>query len=230
VDVRILVEYGGAISLLLIVLAFVGLVVAVERMLFFQHTKLRTADLLLGVTNHVRKKAFAEAMHEVSRARGPIARVVHTILMRNHLDRTNLREVAYEAGALEIPRIERNMRTLLGVALLAPLLGMFGTILGFIEVFMSISDAQTAVPQVAMANGLFRSLVSTAMGLAIAIPMYLLYLYLLGKGKRLLHRIERAGIEAVNIVCDAREQDRIVSFRQEVQAQERVSRKREATD
>ena len=52
---------------------FVGLLVMVERMIFFQHARGRVADLLLGITNHVRKKAYAEALHEASRARGPAA-------------------------------------------------------------------------------------------------------------------------------------------------------------
>jgi biopolymer transport protein ExbB len=66
---------------------------------------------------------------------------------------------------------------------------------------------------------MFQSLVSTAVGLALAIPSYLVYLYLYGKAQRMLHRLERAGIETVNIVCDSREHDRIVSFRDSVEQQ-----------
>ena len=146
--------------------------------------------------------------------------------MRHNLDRTNLREIAQEAGQLEVPRIERNMRVLLGVAMLAPMLGMFGTVLGLIDVFVNVSAADQAVAQTKLAEGLFQSLTSTAMGLSIAIPAYLIYLYLYGKGKRLIHRLERAGIEAVNIICDSREHDRIVSFREEVESPKVVTSKK----
>ena len=203
-------EAGGIILWLQVVLGFVGLLVMVERMVFFQHARSKVADLLLGITNHVRKKAYAEALHEASRARGPEARVIHSVLMRHHLDRTNLREIAQEAGQLEVPRIERYLRVLLGVAMLAPMLGMFGTVLGLI------------------ASGMFQSLVSTAVGLALAIPSYLVYLYLYGKAQRMLHRLERAGIETVNIVCDSREHDRIVSFREEVEQQSKAPSKAKA--
>lgn len=210
-------EAGGVILWLQVALGFVGLLVMVERMVFFQHARTRVADLLLGITNHVRKKAYAEALHEASRARGPEARVIHAVLMRHHLNRTHLREIAQEAGQLEVPRIERYLRVLLGVAMLAPMLGMFGTVLGLIEVFLKVGAADASVAQVALAGGMFQSLVSTAVGLALAIPAYLVYLYLYGKARRMLHRLERAGIEAVNIVCDSREHDRIVSFRDEVE-------------
>ena len=217
-------EAGGVILGLQVVLGFVGLLVMVERMVFFQHARSKVADLLLGVANHVRKKAYAEALHEASRARGPEARVVHSVLMRHNLDRTNLREVAQEAGQLEVPRIERNMRILLGVAMLAPMLGMFGTIVGLIEVFMEVGSSDSKVAQVALANGMFQSLVSTAVGLGLAIPACLVYLYLYGKAQRMIHRLERAGIEAVNIVCDSREHDRIVSFREGVEQQQAHSK------
>ena len=219
-------ETGSLVLWIQAAVGFVGLLVMVERMIFFQHARGRVADLLLGITNHVRKKAYAEALHEASRARGPEARVVHSVLMRHNLDRTNLREIAQEAGQLEVPRIERNMRVLLGVAMLAPMLGMFGTVLGLIDVFVNVSAADQAVAQTKLAEGLFQSLTSTAMGLSIAIPAYLIYLYLYGKGKRLIHRLERAGIEAVNIICDSREHDRIVSFREEVESPKVVTSKK----
>jgi len=220
-------EAGSLVLWLQAAVGFVGLLVMVERMIFFQHARGRVGDLLLGITNHVRKKAYAEAMHEASKARGPEARVVHSVLMRHNLDRTNLREIAQEAGQLEVPRIERNMRVLLGVTMIAPMLGMFGTVLGLIEVFVNVSAADQAVAQTKLAEGLFQSLTSTAMGLSIAIPAYLIYLYLFGKGKRLIHRLERAGIEAVNIICDGREQGRIVSFREEVDSPKKVTSKRD---
>ena len=225
--VNLFFEYSGAIFWIQVALGFVGLLVVVERMLFFQHTKVNTVDLLLGISNHVRKRAFAEALHEADRVKGPVPRIIHAVLLRHHLDRTNLREISQEAGQLEVPRIERNMRTLLGVAMLAPLVGMLGTVLGLMEAYMDIDHAEGAVVQTALASGMYRSLLSTAMGLAIAIPAYMIYLYLLAKGNRLLRRLERAGIETVNLVCDAREQDHVLSFREEAEVLEREQRKQQ---
>jgi biopolymer transport protein ExbB len=222
--VNFLNESGSLVLWMQVGLGFVALLVIVERLIFFQHARSRVADLLLGITNHVRKKAYAEALHESSRTRGPESRVIHAVMMRHHLDRSNLREIAQEAGQLEVPRIERNLRILLGITMIAPLLGMFGTVLGLIEVFMEVSAADGAVAQAALASGMFQSLTSTAMGLAIAIPSYLMYLYLYGKAQRMVHRLERAGIEAVNIVCDSRDHDRIVSFRDEVESAPSIGR------
>ena len=55
-----------------------------------------------------------------------------------------------------------------------------------------------------MAKGIYEGLITTGLGLLVAVPAYLFYLYFVGRAKRLVHRIERAAIEIVNIICDAR--------------------------
>lgn len=203
----ILLEYVGSVVWIQAFLAFLGLVVIIERVLYFQHAHTKTTDLLLGIAAHARQRSYAEAAHEVARARGPISRVLHAILLRPNLPRQDLREIAQEAGQLEVPRMERNLRGLLAVALLAPLIGLFGTVLGLIEVFLHLSDNDTLNSAQALSGGMFRALLSTALGLSIAIPAYLFYLYLSARAQRLAHRIERAAIETIHIICDAREPD-----------------------
>ncbi len=108
-----LLDYGGPVLWLQMVLGFLAVVFVVERLLYFHGVRINAADFLLGLANHVRRKAFAEAIHEASRAPGPVARVAHSVLIRNHLPRRDLREIAEEAVMLEVPRVEKNMRTLL---------------------------------------------------------------------------------------------------------------------
>jgi len=173
----------------------------------------------LGLANHIRKKAFADAIHEAARARGPVARVAHSVLMRHHLPRRDLRDIAQEAGQLEVPRIEKNMRGILAVVLLTPLVGLLGTVLGLIEVFMIIRENSGYAESSVLAEGMFTSLITTAFGLTIAVPMYLCYLYFFGRLKRMVHRIERGGIEMVNIIVDARDDDSIVEFQEKIREQ-----------
>ena len=202
-----IVEQGGAIVWLQLALAFFGMVFIAERMFFFHRARVNVSDLMIGLRNHARKRAFAEARHEAARAPGPVARVAHAVLLRPDLPRVDLRDIAQEAGQLEVPRIERNVRAILGVALLTPLLGMLGTILGLVDVFQKMSERGGLAGPNELSGGGFQSLVTTALGLMIAIVMYLFYLYFLGRARRLMHRLERAGIESVNMVCDSRIHD-----------------------
>lgn len=219
-----LLESGGPVIFLQMGLAFFGAVFVIERMFFFHRARINVGDLLVGLSNHARRKAYAEALHEAARAPGPVARVAHAILLRHDMSRADLRDVAQEAGQLEVPRIEKNLRAILAVALVSPLAGMLGTVLGIAELFQEMDLGDQALPTSELAKGVFVALVTTAFGLAIAIPAYLFYLYFVGRAKRLFHRIERTGIEMVNIICDARAETGIVSIRDEIESRERRNR------
>jgi biopolymer transport protein ExbB len=223
-DPSSLLENGGPILWLQAALAFFGAVFVVERLFFFHRARISVGDLLIGLSNHVRRKAYAEAVHEAARAPGPVARVAHSILLRHSMERSDLRDIAQEAGQLEVPRIEKNLRAILAVAMLAPLTGMLGTVLGLADTFQRMSERGFAGPS-ELTSGVLAALVTTAVGLIIAIPAYLFYLYFLGRAKRLFHRIERTGIEMVNMVCDARIDTGIVSMRDELEARRREERK-----
>ena len=62
---------------------------------------------------------------------------------------------------------------------------------------------------------MFTALITSVIGLTVAVPLYLFYLYFLGRAKRLVHRIERAGIEMVHLIADAREEEEFHPFRGE---------------
>lgn len=224
-DPSSLLENGGPILWLQAALAFFGAVFVVERLFFFHRARINVGDLLVGLSNHVRRKAYAEAIHEAARAPGPVARVAHSVLLRHSMERPDLRDIAQEAGQLEVPRIEKNLRAILAVAVLAPMTGMLGTVLGLVEAFQRMSERGGYAGPTELTSGVLAALVATVVGLTISIPAYLFYLYFLGRAKRLFHRIERTGIEMVNMICDARIDTGIVSMRDELEARRREERK-----
>lgn len=199
-------------------LAFLGTVCVVERLFFFHRARIHVGDLLVGLSHHIRRKAFAEALHEAARAPGPVARVAHAALLRYYLGRRDLRDIVQEAGQLEVPRIEKNIRAILGVALLAPLVGILGSMMGMLESFQKVSEQGGFTGPGELTAGIFTALITSVLGLALAVPMYLFYLYFLGRAKRLVHRLERVGIEMVHLIADTREEEEYEAFRGEVTA------------
>ncbi|WP_411825706.1 MotA/TolQ/ExbB proton channel family protein [Luteolibacter sp. AS25] len=174
------------------------------------------SSLLVGLGLHVKRRAFAEALHEAARAPGPVGRVAHAGLLRYYLDRRDLSDVVREAGQLEVPRIEKNIRAILAVALLAPLVGMLGTMLGMVDAFQRVTEQGGISGPGELSSGVLTALVTSVIGLTVAVPMYIFYLYFLSRAKRLISRIERAGIEVVHMIADAREEEEYAPFRGEV--------------
>lgn len=211
-----LIEQGGPLVWVLLLLAFIGAVCVVERMFFFHRARINVGDLLIGLAHHIRRKAFAEALHEAAKAPGPVARVAHAALMRYYLGRSDLRDIVQEAGQLEVPKIEKNIRAILGVSLLAPLVGILGTMIGMLETFQRAGEQGGFAGPSELTSGVFVALITSVLGLLVAVPMYLFYLYFLGRAQRLVRRIERAGIEMVHLIADVREEEEYAPFRGEV--------------
>ncbi len=213
-----LIEQGGPLVWVLLGLGFVGAVCVVERMFYFHRARINVGDLLVGLSHHVRRRAFAEALHEAARAPGPVARVAHAALLRYYLGRRDLRDVVREAGQLEVPRIEKNIRVILATAMLAPLVGMLGTLVGMLEAFQRVSELGGFTGPAELSGGVFTALITSVIGLTVAVPLYLFYLYFVARAKRLVHRLERAGIEMVHLIADVREEEEYAPFRDEVTA------------
>ncbi|MEO8616259.1 MAG: MotA/TolQ/ExbB proton channel family protein [Luteolibacter sp.] len=213
-----MIEQGGPLVWVLLGLAFIGSVCVVERLFFFHRARINVGDLLVGLSHHIRRRAFAEALHEAARAPGPVARVAHAALLRYYLDRRDLRDVVQEAGQLEVPRIEKNIRAILGAALLAPLVGLLGTMVAMLDTFQKINEKGGFSGPADLSGGVQSALIVSVLGLTVAVPLYLFYLYFLGRALRLVHRIERAGIEMVHLIADAREEEEFAPFRGEVTA------------
>ncbi|MEG0143789.1 MAG: MotA/TolQ/ExbB proton channel family protein [Akkermansia sp.] len=199
-----LIEKIGPLFWVLCVFAVYGMAVVAERFLYFHRVRINTGDFLRGLSNLIRKGSFAEARHEASKLPGPIARVVEAVISRPELPNVDLRALAQEAAQLEVFKIEKNIRGLLVVATVAPLLGVLGTIMGLIRFYSQLGIFEGRAPQIGLSQAVFEALLTSALGLVIAIPAYLFYAYMSSRARLVIHEVERAGIEVVYLICDAR--------------------------
>lgn len=101
-----------------------------------------------------------------------------------------VREAIEEAGRYEIPKIERWLGPLRTIAAIAPLLGLFGTVTGMIRVFNEIQA--TGLGEVnTFSGGIAEALITTATGLAIAIPTLVMYNYFIDKSEAIILEVEK---------------------------------------
>ena len=184
--------------------AVLALAAVAERLFYFHRININSGDFLRGLSALLRSGQYDEALHEARILPGPMARVVEAVLSRPKLARNELRDIALEATELEVYRIERNIRCLQVSATVMPLLGLLGTILSLVAFYEQpgITDGAAAMPEIV--STLQRSLLLSASGIALAIPAYLFYMYLASRARKIVNNVERAGLECVHIICDAR--------------------------
>lgn len=207
-----LIFSGGRLVWLLVGCSVVSFAIFLERYLYFHRATINVPQLLEGLANLIRRRNFAEAMHQCALAPGPVPRVMRSALMRHDYSRDYLRDIVQEAGQLEVPRVERSLRVLLTIAYVAPLIGLLGTLLGLLDTFGHVNGGVGAATSLSLADGVYRSLVTSASGLIVAIPSYVLYAFLVSRAKNLLHDIERGGIEIINLIEDSRQESEIISI------------------
>lgn len=192
-----------------------------ERALYYHRVSLQLGEFLRGLAELIRHKRWAEAQMECAGNPMPVTRVMHAAVLRHGAPRSELKEIVQEAGQLEIPKLERYLGLLAGLGVVAPLLGLLGTVTGMIEVFSTISAQSGLTSSTDLAAGIYQSLLTSAAGLIVAIPCALGYSYLSSKVNDLMHDMERAGIEVVNLITDNRRASTIVEFETAEEASKR---------
>ncbi len=115
-------------------------------------------------------KSMYEILHQ---SKNPIAQVIevatHACLQKN-IDHNIAREEVMRVATLKLANVRSHLRVIEVIAALSPLLGLFGTVLGMIEAFHRLESAGTAVDPAVLSGGIWEALLTTAAGLAVAIP------------------------------------------------------------
>ena len=193
---------GRYVVWLLLFIGAVALVVFIQRFLHYHRAQINSIEFLNGVRNVLRRDNVVEALSICDATPGPVARLVKTAILNRDQGRERVREAIEEAGLVEVPRLEEQLNLLATIAQLAPLLGLFGTVLGFIQIFQQMQEAGLYAHAGLLSSGVWQALICTAAGLAVAIPVHAAYNYLVSRVNSIVLDMERAATEIVNIVTE----------------------------
>ena len=206
------IQKGGFLMWPILFCSVIAVAVFAERVFYFHRASIRVGEFLQGLSNLIQRRNYAEALHESAGTPGPVARVIHSAIIRHDAPRAELREIVQEAGQLEVPKLERFLGVLATVAYLTPLLGLLGTVAGMIDAFAALSANGGYATVTELSGGVYKSLLTTAAGLVVATPTFVAYSYLSSRVNTLMHDMERAGIEIVHMLSDQEPLTGIISF------------------
>ncbi|MDE3068022.1 MAG: MotA/TolQ/ExbB proton channel family protein [Verrucomicrobiota bacterium] len=193
---------GGPVIWLILLAAAVALAVFIERVLYCHRAQINSTEFLNGVRTVLKRDNVVEAISICDATPGPVARLVKTAILNRDHGRERVREAVEEAGLVEVPLLEEKLNLLATIAQIAPLLGLLGTVIGFMEIFSRLQEAGLYAHVETLAQGIWRALICAASGIAVAIPTHAGYNYLVSRINKIVLDMERAAGEIVNIVTE----------------------------
>src|SRR5437762_5508994 len=132
---------GGPVLWVVLLSSAADVAVFIERLLHCHRAQINSIEFLNGVRTVLKRDNVVEALSICDATPGPVARLVKTAILNRDHGRERVREALEEAGLAEVPRLEEKLNLLATIAQIAPLLGLLGTILGFIQTFSQMQEA-----------------------------------------------------------------------------------------
>lgn len=188
-----LILRGGVLMIPIGVCSLIAMAFALERWIGLRSGALGSRRLERDIVEAARSSGRAAAVERCDASSGKaIARILRAGIVRADADFAEREKVVEDAAHAEIRRLGRNLRPLFLVWLIAPLLGLLGTVWGMIQAFKGIAGSEGLGNPKVLADGIYGALSTTAGGLAVAIPAIVAYWFLQGKIEAFAARVERS--------------------------------------
>jgi biopolymer transport protein ExbB len=185
---------GGVLVVPILLVGLVALVLTVERLVFLGKVRHNTDELMTRVTELVEDGDIEGAIKTTDpHQHRPTGRVLMAGLMHRSDPSEAIESAISEAMLRETPRLERFVGALKACAAVAPLLGLLGTVTGMINTFQVITTHGTGDPRL-MAGGISEAMVTTQVGLAVAIPVMMVATFLGRRARNLSQDMEEKGL------------------------------------
>ncbi len=194
-----IVDSGGIIGWIIVGLGGLGLLLIFVRMLLLIAAGKDTESMTKMVMKKIEDGATSqEALESIEDRNGSVARVIKATLRNLDRDRLHLEDIISEHMLNESTRLDRFNSIILVFAAVAPLLGLLGTVTGMIATFDIITEYGTGDPKL-LAGGISIALVTTELGLIVAIPLLLIGNLLSGWSGSIKDKMEHSALSIVNI-------------------------------
>jgi biopolymer transport protein ExbB len=180
------VEQGGLVGYIILIVGAIGLLLALERLVSLTIIKAK-------VNKQLKSETFS--------SNNPLGRVMKVKDDYPTADSESLELHLTEAILGEVPKLGRNLTIIKIISVVAPLMGLLGTVTGMINTFQAITLFGTGDPKL-MAGGISTALVTTVLGLVVAIPMTLLYAMLNTRSKNIVYILQE---QAAGVIAERSE-------------------------
>lgn len=190
---------GGWVMIPLALLAFIALVIFVERYLTIRKASRDEMNLMAQVRQNIQSARLESALALCRNSNTPLGRMLEKGLVRIGRPIKDIEGAIENVGKLEVSKLEKNIGILGIIAGIAPMLGFVGTIVGVITIFHEVS-VKGIIEIGTISGGLYTKMITSATGLIIGIIAYVLYHILNIMVDRIILKMETDAIEFIDLL------------------------------
>lgn len=191
---------GGFVMHPILVMSFVTIYIAYERISVLQSAKINEKQFLESVKGLLESGNVKGASEFCEQTDKPIARILAHGIRRLGRPILDVEDAIKNAGKKEIYRLEQKVDWLATISGTAPLLGFLGTVTGMIEAFKEIQNLQGNVNPSVLAGGIWEALITTAFGLVVGIIAYAFYNWILNRVNHMIFELENASTDFLEML------------------------------
>ncbi|MBU0605198.1 MAG: MotA/TolQ/ExbB proton channel family protein [Candidatus Omnitrophica bacterium] len=196
---------GGPVMIPIIFGSILGLAIIICKLWQLYGIRMDAEKFTEGVISRVRLKRFDEAIEYCSRnTRYPLAITLKAGLEKRTLAVHEIEKVLERVGNTQIKQLEKYIGGLISIIGIEPLLGFLGTITGLIKAFMAWERAGSNVTVSQLAAGIYGAMVTTAAGLIVAVPFYLICNFIISRIKYVSYELSDSSMQLVEAIVEAK--------------------------
>lgn len=189
----ILVIIGGC--------SIIALAIFLERLIYLNRAEIDTGSFLIQLKKSIENHNIVEGITLCEQTRGPVANIIKAGLMRHDQNKKQIESIMEASGMLETSKLEKNAKILSIIAHITPLIGLLGTVLGFIQAFSEMRQSGLMDISTSRIGGAMEyALVTTAAGLVVAIPCVVAYNYIISRIEHLVLQMQTTATDVVNLI------------------------------
>lgn len=175
---------GGVLVGPILLCSVLGLAIFLERLIRFARVRVASSDLEERIAHHAKNGDRDAALREAKESNSSLGRVLASAAEVVDQDRETLETVLIHSTEEEVREFSRYLQVLATIGNIAPLLGLLGTVIGMIRAFMVIQEMGGKVNAAVLAGGIWEAMLTTALGLAVALPVMVAHSYLVSRVDR----------------------------------------------
>lgn len=192
---------GGFAMWPILVLVVWGMAVIIYKIIALSYAKININNLLDKIVPLIKEKKYQDAVNICAKTKGPVSAIIHAGLLKADQGVAAVEKAMESAGTIEMAFLEKGFIPLSTVINLAPMLGFFGTLVGMIAAFDAIAKAGEVDPTI-VASGINVALITSAAGLAVAIPVQFFNNLFLGNVDSLVLDMQRGSEKVVETLIE----------------------------